>query len=232
MVNEFSKIIQTQKNGVICYLAVNYHCQQSLLEVLHSNGIPADPEELYKFFDTPNNKAEIHQLIKKKVLKDDQVNLLLPQNQRTFSQKWDITLICVVIINFSTLPPPKGGWKIKVPDPTDVSAASYVVKIRNRRNNTNHQTLDSLKDEKTFNDTFNEVEDLLVGLNYAKLNEFREMNIESIDPALFDPASFMKDFLCLKDKKDVIEKCLQWYKDEKERSKFWFHFIFDEISTL
>ena len=220
MVNEFSKIIQTQKNGVICYLAVNYHCQQSLLEVLHSNGIPADPEELYKFFDTPNNKAEIHQLIKKKVLKDDQVNLLLPQNQRTFSQKWDITLICVVIINCSTLPPPKGGWKIKVPDPTDVSAASYVVKIRNRRNNTNHQTLDSLKDEKTFNDTFNEVEVLLVGLNYTKLVEFQEMNSKSFDPALF-----MDTVQCPKDEKDVFSKLLQWYKDDNEKSKFLFKYL-------
>ena len=96
----------------------------------------------------------------------------------------------------------------------------------------NHETLDSLEDEKTFNDTFNEVEDLLKNLNYTKLNEFREMNIESIDPALFDPASFMKDFLCLKDKNDVIEKCLQWYKEEKEKSKSWFHFIFAELSTL
>ena len=204
---EFSNIIQTQKNAVICYLAVNFHCQQSLLEVLHSNGIPADPEELYKFFDTPDNKLKINQLKKKKVLKDDQVNLLLPQNQKTFSKKWDITLICVVIINFSTLPPPKGGWKIKVPDPSDFSEASYVIKIRNIRNNTNHETLDSLKDEKTFNDTFNEVEDLLVGLNYTKLVEFQEMNSKSFDPALF-----MDTIQCPKVEKDVFAKLLQWYK--------------------
>ena len=218
MVNEFSKIIQTQKNAVICYLAVNFHCQQSLLEVLHSNGIPADPEELYKFFDTPDNKLKINQLKKKKVLKDDQVNLLLPQNQKTFSKKWDITLICVVIINFSTLPPPKGGWKIKVPDPSDFSEASYVIKIRNIRNNTNHETLDSLKDEKTFNDTFNEVEDLLVGLNYTKFVEFQEMNSKSFDPALF-----MDTIQCPKDEKDVFLKLLQWYKDENEKSKFCFN---------
>ena len=213
---EFSNIIQTQKNAVICYLAVNFHCQQSLLEVLHRNGIPDDPEELYKFFDTPDNKAKINQL-KKNVLKDDQVDLLLPQNQRTFSQKWDITLICVVIINFSTLPPPKGGWKIKVPDPTDFTAASYVIKTRKRRNEMNHATLDSLKDEKTFNDTFSEVEDLLVGLNYTKLVEFQEMNSKSFDPALF-----MDTIQCPKDEKDVFAKLLQWYKDENERSKFLF----------
>ena len=214
---EFSNIIQTQKNAVICYLAVNFHCQQSLLEVLHRNGIPDDPEELYKFFDTPDNKLKINQLKKKKVLKDDQVNLLLPQNQKTFSKKWDITLICVVIINFSTLPPPKGGWKIKVPDPTDFTAASYVIKTRKRRNEMNHATLDSLKDEKTFNDTFSEVEDLLVGLNYTKLVEFQEMNSKSFDPALF-----MDTIQCPKDEKDVFAKLLQWYKDENERSKFLF----------
>ena len=215
MGNKFSSLTQIHKNALKCYLAVNHHCQQCLIQIMHNNGIPDDPEELYKFFDA--NKGKILQLRKQKVLFDDQVDLLLPQNQRTFSQKWDITLICVVIINFSTLPPPKGGWKIKVPDPTDFTAASYVIKTRKRRNEMNHATLDSLKDEKTFNDTFSEVEDLLVGLNYTKLVEFQEMNSKSFDPALF-----MDTIQCPKVEKDVFAKLLQWYKDENERSKFLF----------
>ena len=98
MGNEFSNLTQSNKNTLKCYLAVNFHCQKALLEVLHNNGVPSDPVELYRFFDTQNNLAKIKQLQRNNVLKDDQVKLLLPQNQRTFSEKWDITLICVVII--------------------------------------------------------------------------------------------------------------------------------------
>ena len=94
----------------------------------------------------------------------------------------------------------------------------------------NHASIEAFEDDKTFDTYFAEVDVLLAQLNYSKIVQFREMNIDSINPALFDPALFMKDFQCLKDEKDVIEKCLQWYKEEKEKSKFWFHFIFNEIS--
>ena len=213
MGNEYSSLTQIHKNAVKCYLAVNYHSQQALLEVLHNNGVPTDPEELYDFFNTIENKNKIDDLKKKRILKDDQINLLLPQNQKTFSKKWDITLICVVIINFSTLPPPLTGWK-RDPDPTDTTTAANVLRIRKARNDNNHATLDTLKDENKFHATFNAVEGMLVGLNYTKIIQFRNMNIETLNPALF-----MKTIQCTKEKENFIKDCLQWYKTENEKSK-------------
>lgn len=215
MVNEYSDIIQKNKNAVTCYLAVNYHCQQSLLEVLHSHNVPRDPQKLYDFFNTKENKAIIDELKKKKVLKDDQVKLLLPLNQRTFSNKWDITLTTVVIINFSSLPPPTNGWKNKNPDPTDSTPAAFVLLVRNTRNNMNHATLDSLKDDNKFNNQFNEVDRMLVGLKYAKIADFRALKSKSFNPVLF-----MDAIQCPKEKEDVYAKCLQHYKEENEKSKF------------
>ena len=221
---------QSNKNTLKCYLAVNFHCQKALLVVLHNNGVPSDPVELYKFFNNTNNLDQIRRLENRKILKKDQVNLLLPQNQRTFSEKWDITLICVVIINFSTLPSPNGGWEIKVPDPTDITASATVINIRQKRNIMNHASIEAFQDDKTFGDFFTEIGKLLARLKYKNIDQFKAVNIDSINPLLFDPASFMKDFQCLKDENDVIEKCLQWYKEEKEKSKSLFHFIFNEIS--
>ena len=214
MVNVFSDVIQENKNSVICYLAVNYHCQQALLVVLHNHDVPTDPYELYKFLYA--KKSNIMQLKKKNVLKDDQINLLLPQNQRTFSKKWDITLICVVIINFSTLPPPNAGWK-QYPDPSDITTAAIVVRIRKARNDMNHSTLEALKDEKKFNEKFTAVEDVLVTLNYTKIAEFRNMKSKSFNPVLF-----MDGIQCPIENKNIYIKCLKWYKEENEKSKFIF----------
>ena len=208
MGSEIFNLIKTNKNAVKCYFAVNHHSHQALLEVLHSNGVPTDPEELYDFFGKKENKAKIRQLKEENVLMDDQINLLLPQDQRTFSEKWDITLIRVVIVNFSMLPPPITGWK-RDPDPTDTTPAAYVLRIV-----MNHATLDTFKDDNKFHATFNAVEGMLVGLNYTKINQFRNMKIETFDPALF-----MNTIQSTKEEENFIKDCLQWYKTENEKSK-------------
>ena len=207
-------VTKKHENTIKCYLAINFHCQQALLEVLHSHGVPTDPEELYNFFIA--SKAKIIQLGKKGVLKDDQIDLLLPQNQRTFSGKWDVTLICVVIINFSTLPAPTTGWK-KNPNVTDVTVAAIVLKVRHKRNIINHASLKTFEDSIAFNDYYTEIDGMLCHLNYSKIKEFRALNIKSIDVD-----KFMDDIQCLKERKDVITQCLQWYKKENEKSKFMF----------
>ena len=158
MGNEFSSLTNEKKKSIKCHLAVNFHCQQALLEVVHSNGLPKNEEELYQFFAKAENRNKIRNLQKKKLLKDDQVDLLLPQNQKTYSNKWDITLICVVIINFTNLPPPTNGWKKEL-DPKDVTVAAFVVMARHSRNKNNHSTLDSFIDDVEFKDFFTEMRD-------------------------------------------------------------------------
>ena len=226
MGNEYSSLTneKKKKKSIKCHLAVNFHCQQALLEVVHSNGLPKNEEELYQFFAKAENRNKIRNLQRQRLLKDDQVDLLLPQNQKTFSNKWDVTLICVVIINFTDLPPPTNGWKKEL-DPTDVTVAAFVVMARHSRNKNNHSTLDSFIDDVKFNDFFIEMKKIVVGLKYTQTSKFDDLAIDTIDQALFekDVASFMENIENSKKEKEiVITEVLRCLKKDNEKSIFIF----------
>lgn len=103
---------------------LHYPLKNALLHVLHNKsnrtdyvGLPEDETELYnKLFSRMN---EINKLVNRRVLNRDQVETLLPSNaNKTDSSTFDVTLIIVLIRNFTTLPPPKNGWD-KTPSATD-----------------------------------------------------------------------------------------------------------------
>ena len=218
MGNEFSRLTREHRKSIKCYLTVNLHCQQALLEVVHNNGLPKKEEDLYQFFNKPENRKKIFKLQKQKVLKDDQVELLLPQNQRTFSNKWDVTLICVVIINFTCLPPPINGWRNPL-DPTDVTVAAFVVMARQSRNENNHSTLATFIDDVVFDAFLKEARKIVVGLKYSQISKFNDLEIDNIDPVFFknDVTSFMSDIKDSKVKENFITEALHWLKIENEK---------------
>ena len=122
----------------------------SLLRVLHNEdndpsykGLPKDSTELYNQLSTIQ-KVKIDKLVKKKILNPGQLELLLPTNgsNMTDSSLFDITLIALMIINFTTLPPPKGGWK--TPDASDIGVSANVVHGREWRNFVNHNNADTI----------------------------------------------------------------------------------------
>ena len=94
--------------------------QIALLFVLHNkgnrtdySGLPEDETELYKEF--LRRKVEIDKLVKDGVLNKAQHDTLLPPGQnKTDSSVFDVTLIIVLIINFTTLPPPKKRMEKKI----------------------------------------------------------------------------------------------------------------------
>ena len=102
-----------------------YPLKNALLFVLHNTekrtdyvGLPKDETELYKWLSQRN--GQIIKLQKKNVLSKLQVDTLLPPGEnKTDSTTFDVTLIIVLITNFTKLPKPKDGWKIL--DPTDNS---------------------------------------------------------------------------------------------------------------
>ena len=231
MGNESSKLIHKNRRPIKCYLAVNYHCQQALLEVVHDpnyNGLPKNEEELYQFFNKAENRNKIKKLQKQKVLKDDQVELLLPQNQRTFSEKWDVTLICVVIINFTDLPPPIKGWRNPL-DPTDVTVAAFVVMARQSRNKNNHSTLATFLEQADCDDFLTEMRKIVNGLKYSQIAKFEDLAIDSFDQNLFknDVASFMKNITNPNKKDNVISEVLRWLKEDNEKG--WLFLFYDSL---
>ena len=221
MGTEFSRLKKENQRSIKCYLAVNRHLQQALLDVVHDpqyDGIPVDPVELYKFFNQPNNIKIINNLRKNKVLKQDQISLLLPQNQRTFSNKWDVTLICVVVINFTKLKPPTNGWK-KTRDPNDTSTAAHLVMGRDLRNRSNHATLQTFCDEVDFKTFFTETRVVIVGLQYKHINEFDNLNNDDVDPTTIkkdDIDLFMNNIKSIKGKENFLEEIRDWLKDNEK----------------
>jgi len=119
--------------------------KKALLCVLHNKtafdnnktsyvGLPEDPAALYKVF--ANKYRVVKKLNRKGALQKEQVDgLLQPNDNKVFSEKFDITLIVVLIRNFTTLPPPTLGWGVQGPNLIqDNSIAAFVIKAREWRN--------------------------------------------------------------------------------------------------
>ena len=124
---------------------LHHPLKNALLFVLHNKGnrtdyagLPENEIDLYK--ELNGQIGSINKLVGKKVLRKEQVDVLLPPGaNRTDSSTFDVTLIIVLIINFTTLPAPKKGWRGDV-NAIDTGTASFVVQARKWRNVFIHDT--------------------------------------------------------------------------------------------
>ena len=95
------------------HLAVEIFIKKGLLRFMHNegndpsySGIPSDPTKLFNEMTSLKTKKSLQKVVKK-----DQWDKLCPTAKSSNSEDWDITLICIVILNTSSLPKPKAGWK-------------------------------------------------------------------------------------------------------------------------
>ena len=117
----------------------------SLLNVFHNvsgdtsyNGLPSNSKDLYKELDQ-NHKATLTKLQRNGILKQYQMLLIFPKNkQETYSDKFDVTLLVVLIINCCNLPHPVNNWKDKHPPISDISIGANVIRARELRNFFHH----------------------------------------------------------------------------------------------
>ena len=222
MGSEFSKSIDENKPLLKCVVAVIVHIRDALIEVLHDplrGEIPSDPQTLYKFFEKQQDK--IKKLEKKGVLKAHQIALLLPQNQRTFSSKWDITLICVVLISFSKLPPPTNGWS-KPRDVGDFSVSAFVVVARNElRNRLNHGTAEDFNDQTIVGPFWVKIKQALKIFKYTKMDDFDNLETGKLDPAIFSSQIhvIMDGVDSESERERIISIAQKWLQDHNEKSK-------------
>ncbi|XP_066920404.1 uncharacterized protein [Clytia hemisphaerica] len=165
----------------------------ALWEVLHNDkndpnyiGLPVDPKSLKTEFK--NQIEKIKDLQKKKptrpkILNKEQVDCLLPPNsQETDSKCFDVTLLCVLIIQFTDLPPPveTGSWWSEV-KPNDISVAAWVIRARNWRNKVLHHSNPDLIDANQFNTFWTECEHILHGLGYVNNAKIQNLKTVSLD---------------------------------------------------
>ena len=154
---------------MIIQLAIDDHLTTALLDVFHQYA-PSDPSELYIFF-----KKRINTIKKLyRIIKQDQIDLLLPPNQMTDSSKFEIILTCVLIINFTDLPPPFRGWKVFPLDRDDASVSANVLRAKSLRNEFMHKSANSMT-EQQFESTIGNMRNILNGLNYANMAGFEKV---------------------------------------------------------
>ena len=217
MGSEFSKTITNNKEWTKCIFALNIHGKKGLLRVMHNDmvdpsyqGLPRNEQQLYQFFD--KNRKELNGLKKSNILKQDQLDLLLPTSGKTSSLEFDITLIVFVIINFVKITPPKGGWKIKEPKQGDFSVAAFIIALRQLRNKILHASLDDFKDQNFFNGLWAEIRAALVGINYNCLPDFDNLLQDKVVVDIKDGKNHMTDLV--EDLKKVLK--VEMSKQKKE----------------
>ena len=91
-------------------------------------GLPVDPVELYNEL-YHNHKPTLKKLQHKGILKRDQMMLLFPDSERTYSENMQIPLLVVLIRNCTNLRPPKNGRWDNIYS-LDQSKAANVVRAR------------------------------------------------------------------------------------------------------
>ena len=145
-----------------------------LLHVLHNlgndpsyTGLPQNPQQLYQKFSTRSSQNKINNLKGRKVLQQDQIDKLLPPNgNATDSSVFDITLLCILIRSFTTLPAPINGWGDKNPPLMDISIAAFVIRAREWRNYIHHTEPDKIT-QAEFEDKWKEGELIINQLGFA-----------------------------------------------------------------
>lgn len=158
--------------------------KEALLSVLHNNqsdplfvGLPKDPVALYLELSTTHLTA-LNNLKKKKLLNNDQWEILLPQSKATDSNSFDVTLIVLLITNVTSLPCPLNGWDHKKLSAADNSKSANVIRARQWRNFLNHTNPSDI-DHNVFSKKLQEGEQIIKSLGHVyDINPLKTMSLD------------------------------------------------------
>ena len=98
------------------------------------------------------------------------------------SENFDISTLCVLLINICNLSPPETGWR-RLPAPTDYSLGADIIRMRHFRNSLYAHVTKASIDETSFNSSWSDIREVLVRLGGARYDEvIRKMKTECMDP--------------------------------------------------
>ena len=113
---------------------------------------------------TPPTFDTLKSLLKKKVLNPLQWSILYPAIKSSVSsEKFDITLLMVLLRNICGLTPPAAGWDA-LPSPTDVNCEDDLARIKYYRNTVYGHAAQASVDDANFNDYWMKIRETLVRL--------------------------------------------------------------------
>ena len=113
---------------------------------------------------TPPTSDTLKSLLKRKVLNPSQWSILYPAIKSSVSsEKFDITLMMVLLRNICGLTPPAAGWDA-LPSPTDVNCDDDLARIKYYRNTVYGHAAQASVDDANFNDYWMKIRETLVRL--------------------------------------------------------------------
>ena len=149
----------------------NEGVKKALISILHNknkdpsyDGLPESPLDLCK--QLKKHEKILGNLKKWKVLKKEQLDLLLPKSGEVFSKDLDIGTLTVVIQYCTNLPVPKDGWN-KKPQDDDESISAFVCRAREWRNRLQHEISAMNISQDLFDKTWDEGCCIVDGLNFS-----------------------------------------------------------------
>ena len=149
---------------------------------------------------TPPTSDTLKSLLKRKVLNPSQWSILYPAIKSSVSsEKFDITLLMVLLRNICGLTPPAAGWDA-LPSPTDVNCEDDLARIKYYRNTVYGHAAQASVDDANFNDYWMKIRDTLVRLGGAVY----EAAIDGVKYDCMDPEM----------EEHYIEMLKQWKMDE------------------
>ena len=131
-----------KKRGFDCQL-LRKKINQYQLEIFHRH-LPRDPATL--FTELKQYEKALKKLIRRRILKEDQWELLFPASGLTDSTKFDTTLTSILIRNICGYTEPGTGWD-QEPDPTDLTVIADSIRLRLNRNRIQHGRLETTRKE-------------------------------------------------------------------------------------
>ena len=182
-----------QKNGFKLQLLREKN-EEYLLILFHKK-FPTDPKKLNA--ELQKHQATIKLLLKRKLLKQDKYDLLFPASQQTDSQKFDVTLLFLLIRTLCGYKEPTTGWH-QEPDENDRTEIANAIRLKLGRNLIQHGKVSISTQE--YNSIYRylrqplldlgcpkaEIDNLMISIRYdipTKANNFvgREDEINKLD---------------------------------------------------
>ena len=126
---------------------------------------------------------KLKSLRSRRILSQAQWDSMNPAVHATVSsENFDISTLCVLLMNICNLPPPETGWR-RLPAPTDHSLSADILRVRHFRNSLYAHVTKASIDETSFNRYWSNIREVFLRLGGAKYDkEISKMKTESMNP--------------------------------------------------
>ena len=179
--------IMKSQNWLRLAICASEHIRNAVLDVLHNDvpypdpsyqGLPRDPHLLNTFLSS--QQATINNLTRTRILRQNQIDILLPPNSTmTDSSTFDIPIIQLLIRQFTPLTTAAGTWN--PPNMLDISKAAFIIRASQLRNSLFHYADISSMAGTEFADYWKDVKYVLNGLGYT--TSVDDLKTITLDPS-------------------------------------------------